>query len=299
LGDPTRRDHHDGQEEDSALLKISHVDVDPELATKWLGYNTHNRNPRPMVVTGYTDAMKNGMWLNDIDPIAFAGMLTGRGKSSPVLLNGQHRLLALVNADVTLPFIVIEGLQLVDQVEMDAGVKRQLADQIRLYKDIAYPVEVAAVLRLTYAYEYDLMRSRSVIGYGTLLQYLDKHPDLPYSIKPAKKLWQAIGGRVSVWGACHYILNQIDEAQIAEEVEEFFNQLETGENLTAGSPVLALRSQMIQASTTRARKSHPLSQTVLMALVFKAWNAWRDGTTIQTLSWRGGGKNPEAFPIPA
>lgn len=280
-------------------MKIEQMDVGPELATLWLGYNTHNRNYRPMVVSAYTDAMRSGMWLNDIDPIAFAGTLNGKGKNAPVLLNGQHRLLAIQNAEITVPLLVVEGLQLTDQVEMDAGVKRQLADQLRLYKNMPYPIEVAAVLRLVYAYEYDLMRSRSVIGYGTLLQYLDKHPELPQSVKPARRLWTAVGGRVSVWGACHYIISQIDEPQIDEDVEEFYTLLETGENLSAGSPVLALRSQLMQAAAARSRRSHPMSQTVLMALVFKTWNAWRDGTTLQTITWRGGGKNPEAFPIPA
>lgn len=273
--------------------------VDPDLATKWLGYNTHNRNTRNSVINSYTDAMKNGDWLNDIDPIAFAGTLKGRGKNAPVLLNGQHRLHALVAADVTLDFLVIEGLSLSDQVEMDAGVKRQLADQLRLQGVVA-PTEVAAMLRLVYGYEQDIMRRRQGISYSMLLRYLAAHPDLPNAVAPARKLYGAIGGRISVFGSVYYIISQLDDPGVQEDLDEFFETLASGENLSVGSPILALRNQILALSTaTGPRRRGPnAGQVPLMAIMFKAWNAWRDGTTMQSLSWRGGGKNPEAFPIP-
>lgn len=279
-------------------MKIERRTVTPELATQWLGLNTHNRNARPMVVASYTEAMRSGDWLRDIDPIAFKGHLNGRGANAPVLLNGQHRLHAVVSADVAIDFIVIEGLTLEDQVEMDAGVKRQLADQIRLYKDIPYPVECASIVRLVYAHENELLRARNTVSYSTLLRFLDKHPDLPESVRPARNLWSAIGGRVSVWGACHYIISQIDDPSIEEDLEEFFGTLASGENLQPGSPLLALRGQMIQAAAARNRRA-ALGQVYLMAITFKAWNAWRDGLELHTLAWRGGGKHPEPFPTPA
>lgn len=284
----------------SMPLKINRMKVDPDLATQWLGYNTHNRNHRGMVVAAYADAMKNGDWRTDIDPIAFAGTLNGRGKNAPVLLNGQHRLHALVSADITLEFLVIEGLQLDDQVEMDAGVKRQLADQLRL-RGVQQATDVAAVLRLVYAYEQDLLKARSTIGYSTLLRYLEKHPELPDSITQARKLYMAIGGRLSVFGAAHYIISQVDDPSVEEDLQEFFDVLASGESLPPGSPVLALRNQILALSgfTGPKRRGQNAGQVPLMAIFFKAWNAWRDGATMQTLAWRGGGKHPESFPIPA
>ncbi len=280
-------------------LKINRMAVDPETATKWLGYNTHNRNHRGQVIAAYADAMKNGDWLNDIDPIAFAGTLNGRGKNAPVMLNGQHRLHALVAADVTLEFLVIEGLNIEDQVEMDAGVKRQLGDQLRL-QGIQSPMEVASILRLVYAYEQDLLRARSTISYSTLLRYLASHPDLPDVVAPARKLYQQIGGRMSVFGACYYIISAIDDPSVQEDCQEFFEILGSGENLGPGHPILALRNQILALSGPGPkRRGQNAGQVPLMAIFFKAWNAWRDGTTVGNLAWRGGGKNPESFPIPA
>ena len=34
------------------------------------------------------------------------------------------------------------------------------------------------------------------------------------------------------------------------------------------------------------------------ALTIKVWNAWRDGESIRTLSWKQGGTYPEPFPVP-
>lgn len=280
-------------------MKISRITVDPELATKWLGYNTHNRNHRTSVINAYAQSMKNGDWRTDIDPIAFAGTLGGRGKNHPVLLNGQHRLHAMIIADMTLELLVIEGLELDDQIEMDAGAKRQLSDQLRLH-EVPNALDTAAALRLVYAYENDMLRSRQTIGNTALLRYLDHHPELPESIPPARKVYKAIGGRISVYAACHYIISQVDDASVEEDVDEFYEKLETGENLAQGSPILLLRNQMLQLSMPTGGKRRMTSgQVQLMALTFKAWNAWRDGVELATLGWRGGGKNPEPFPVPA
>ena len=281
-------------------LKINRMKVDPELATEWLGYNTHNRHSRSSIVAAYADAMRQGDWRNDVDPISFKGTLNGKGRAAPVLLNGQHRLHALIAADTTLEFLVVEGLGIDDQIEMDSGVKRQLGDQLRL-QGVQNPTEVAAILRLVYGYEHNNLRRRQAISYSTLIRYLASHPELPESVLPARKLYQQIGGRISVFGACHYIISRVDDPSIEEDLDEFLDQLGSGENLAPGSPVLALRNQILALSQPAGprRRGMNAGQVPLMAIFFKAWNAWRDGSTVQTLSFRGGGKNPEAFPIPA
>lgn len=280
-------------------MKTSRVKVDPATATEWLGFNTHNRSYRAGMVSAYAAAMKAGDWRTDIDPIAFAGELGGRGKKAPVLLNGQHRLHALISADTTLEFLVVEGLALEDQSEMDAGVKRQLGDHLRM-QGLIYPHDTAAVLRLVWAYENSTMRtSISTTSYATLLRFLKEHPDLPDSVPPAKRVWAAIGGRASVYGAAHYILSCLPDAGIEEEVEEFYDKLLTGEALPPGSAILAFRKQAIALSGNAAAHTRRRGgQANQMALLFKTWNAWRDGVSVASLSWRGGGKHAEPFPIP-
>jgi hypothetical protein len=275
---------------------MSRVKVSPDLATQWLGYNTHNRPTRPTVVTAYAEAMSTGDWRTDTDPIRFAGVLGGRGKHTPVLVNGQHRLQAQLIADATLEYFVIEGLDITAQTDMDAGVKRQLGDQLRLMGH-QYPTELSAVLRLSYAYEHDILKARHGATYATLLRFLEEHPDLPDSIPPARRVYENIGGRVSVYGAGHYIMSCIDQPGIADDVDEFWERLRYGDGLEPGSSILLYRNQIIGLQNQTASRRR-MSQQNQLALLFKAWNAWRDGVKLSSLSWRGGGKNAESFPIP-
>jgi hypothetical protein len=50
-----------------------------------------------------------------------------------------------------------------------------------------------------------------------------------------------------------------------------------------------LGSQRDQYSTLSGREA-------LVAIAIKAWNAWREGKTLQTLAWRAEGRKAEPFP---
>jgi hypothetical protein len=50
-----------------------------------------------------------------------------------------------------------------------------------------------------------------------------------------------------------------------------------------------LGSQRDQYSTLSGREA-------LVAIAIKAWNAWREGKSLQTLSWRAKGRRAEPFP---
>lgn len=279
-------------------MKFEQMKVDPATAQEWLGFNTHNRSARPSMVAAYAEAMIAGDWNTNLDPIAFAGVFGGRGKNAPVLLNGQHRLLALVQADVTLEFMVAQGVPLSAQADMDAGIRRQLGDQLRLMGK-QYATELAAVMRLVYGYEHDTLRgSMHGVAHSTLLRFLNDHPDLPESVLPAKRVYDAIGGRVSVYGAGHYILSCIDSEGIDDDVEDFYAKLQYGEGLPQGDPILAFRNQAISLQNSHNVSRRRMGQANQLALLFKAWNAWRDGVPVGSLSWRGGGKHAEAFPVP-
>ena len=72
-------------------MKTEVVLVTPLLAKKWLERNTDNRDIRPSVVTGLAESITRGEWVLSHQGIAFAK--SGR------LLDGQHRLLAIVEAN--------------------------------------------------------------------------------------------------------------------------------------------------------------------------------------------------------
>lgn len=276
-------------------MKITQVKVDPDKAEEWLSHNTHNRHVRGAIVSSYANAMRAGEWTNDIDPIAFHGSLTGKGKNRPVLLNGQHRLMAVIASDSIIEFMVVEGLPMNSQLDMDAGVKRQFGDQLRL-DGVPNPFDVAAITRLVHGYDSGTLRQRGTTSYSTLMRFLQEHADIADSVNPARAVYYQIGGRVSVLGAAYYILASAPGA--IEDAAAFFDALKDGVGLEKGSPILLLRNGIMQMTAATPGRRVIFDQMTMLAVIIKAWNAWRTGNPLAGLSWRGGGKNPEPFPTP-
>lgn len=97
------------------------IDVTPELAKKWLETNSEGqRNMRRNAVATYARDMAMGNWAFTHQPIAF----NEHGK----LVDGQHRLNAVVESGATVRFVVsvVVGLSVHDPI--DRGAKRSVAD---------------------------------------------------------------------------------------------------------------------------------------------------------------------------
>jgi len=101
--------------------------VDPSDAKSLLERNTNNRKLRETVVDYYANEMINGNWVDNGDPIRIAR--SGR------LLNGQHRLSAVVKAGVSLPFHFLSDLSEESFEQMDNGAKRTLNDNLDIVSD--------------------------------------------------------------------------------------------------------------------------------------------------------------------
>lgn len=116
--------------------RVEIVDVTPDMAQRLLNTSNHgNRKIRPAVVNKYARAMSAGDWR--FSPEAISISKTGR------LLNGQHRMSAVVASGRTIRFMFALGFD--DDVfeVLDRGVARTAADALKIDKKLA---EVAALL---------------------------------------------------------------------------------------------------------------------------------------------------------
>ena len=100
-------------------LTIEIETITPEIAQVWLEKNTNNRTIRQMVVDRYADEMCSGAWKLNAETIKFS--------RDGTLLDGQHRLWAVVESKVTIQSFVARGisadaLQTIDSVY--AWIKR-------------------------------------------------------------------------------------------------------------------------------------------------------------------------------
>jgi hypothetical protein len=119
--------------------RIAVIEVTPELALYWVKrHNDHNRHLRPIRRESYARDMLAGDWQFNGDAIRLDELGT--------ILDGQHRLESVIEADRPEVFLVIEGLPRSTQDTMDIGAMRSQADQLGLagYEN---PTMLAAVAR--------------------------------------------------------------------------------------------------------------------------------------------------------
>lgn len=262
--------------------------ITPEIAEDWLGRNSHNRTLRNRHVTTLAGAMSRGEWVVNGDAIRFA--------ADGTLLDGQHRLWAIIEAETAIDSLVIRGLPNEAQETMDAGARRNLADALKLRGE-TNALNLASIV--TYHWRMDQGQVRTVSTRPTVQQaiaHLDRHPALRDFVGLARSMNSRLRLSAAMVGAVAYQLDSID----GDSAAEFWRRLDSGAGLDEGSPILHLRRYLeTQALATTGRGGGRSTSVVTVhALIIKAWNHWRGGEEIGRLLWRSTGTNAEAFPVP-
>lgn len=266
---------------------ISWEVIGPDEARKFLETVGVNRKVVQAHVERLAESMRRGEWVEMAgDPIRF--------NQQGELIDGQHRLWAVIEAGATLRFAVGRGLPAEAMTVLDTGRRRTLADFLEMRGEHNAAALAGA---LNYLHHYWVTKEMVSVQWGIksltvteALKSLEEHPGIRESATAAHSVARHLGGGQSRWAAIHYVLTSIDYP----DAEQFFKKLLTAEEVPQGSPISLLRSQLI-ADWHSIRR---MGIREYIALVFKAWNLYRRGEPVRMLSWRGGGANPEEYPIP-
>lgn len=104
-----------------AKVETKLMTVTPEMAAKWLELNKGNRDVRPALVKMLTAEITNNRWQVTHQGIAF--------DEFGELLDGQHRLHAIVRADAAVPMYVSYGAPRASFAVVDGGANRSFRDR--------------------------------------------------------------------------------------------------------------------------------------------------------------------------
>lgn len=116
-----------GSVDESSAKKIT---ITPELAAAWLAKNTHNRTIRKSWVKELARRITSGLWRTTHQGIAF--------DSQGTLIDGQHRLLAVLEANAPVVMWVFFAGDMSHQLVVDDHGKRSPFDALSLSEiDIA------------------------------------------------------------------------------------------------------------------------------------------------------------------
>lgn len=264
-------------------VKIEHVT--PEEASKLLKLNTHNRDLRISRVKLLVNAIKRGEWKLNGDCV----VLSGNG-SGGVLLNGQHRLYAIVESGISVDLALMYNAVPEAQETMDSGMPRSLAGKLKLRGEKYYS-DLPSAMRIGWAYDQGLTPEPRASTYATtdqeLIEYLDRNPALRETPHVAQALRKEFLSPGYTWAAWVFLFRREAGDEIADE---FIAKLRSGADLPERSPVLALRRLLEkQRALSPERRFGPL---LVAAMIVKAFNAFCLEQELGVLKWT----SAEAFP---
>lgn len=271
-----------------ATSRIEHavVMVDAAIAKRWLAKNVKNRRIRQILVGRYRSDMLAGRWTFAGDPIRF--------NVSGHLVDGQHRLHAIAETDLTLPMLVVRGLPDEAQGVMDQGGRRTPGDQLGL-KGVKDANAVAAAVKQYLVWTEGLLfRDRKAITTQIttprIEAWVDENPALIANLSQVIGLTKQNDAPPSIAAAAALRFMQIDAAGCTE----FFTLLARGAG-TEGHPIVTLDKRLQRVR----REGLKMPDRDYLSLFILAWNAWRDDRVMAKFQRpRGGRWTEDNYPVP-
>ncbi len=213
---------------ENPMIKYTQRKLTPEDASKLLAYNIDNRALRSGVVERLANCIRAGQWQLTHQGIAIAE--SGR------ILDGQHRLHAIVQAGKPVDIMVATGLDESAFRWIDCGIQRQASDRLHLFD--APGINKRAVSIVNQYLQYGVGNHRpTVVDIETCFHELADSVTYVASAF-ATRVQFVTSAPVGAALVCFHTHNP-DDAILATEA------LLMGQGLNKGDPLLILRESLL------------------------------------------------------
>lgn len=238
------------------------LSINPELAAKLLASNTGNRKVKKDAVARYARDMKAGKWQMTGEPI----VLNSDGR----VLNGQHRLLACVEAGVSFTSLVVSGIASEAMENLDSGVRRSLADVLGM-RGYASTSSLATTIRAVAAW--GAAASRLNMTNSEAIALLEDRPEIPEAVRMVNG--NCLNASPLRWPmSAAGVLGAEVLRTGAGDFEQFCRLLKRPGAVGTDHPVNQFREILIRWSTSQHVKP---SQRAILGTTMRAWNMWVTG----------------------
>lgn len=273
------------------------MSVTPEMATLFLTKNKVNRPPKQNVVDYYARLMKDGKWLLNGEGLSF--------DKNGNLINGQHRLLAVVKADVTVRFTVTHCVDDKSFSSFDSGNNRSISDVFGI-AGIPNYVKVSSIMNkylILKRLETTIMGGKSgADNKARGSQRLSKEEILE-CYYPNSELIQAVCCQSVAFEKNLKIISAtqmgaimlyliLDKFHDKEIVYEFFSALNSLESCQCKA-IKCLQKLLIKDN--RPGNKAKMTGNYKQHLLIKAWNAYISGKDLKVLTWNEGKEGKLTF----
>lgn len=256
------------------------MNITPHLANEFLKRNKTNRPLSRSWVYELRNRIVCGQWQYNGETIKF--------DENGDLIDGQHRLSAVLLSDRPIKSAVIRKLPHIAFETIDDGKKRGASDVLSIYGEKNY-TSLASLLRLIHLYENNNKtlpkRRGNSLPNQEAIKILNKHPEARQSATfAASYVGRFKYATKTTVSFCHWLFYKISP----KDTDRFFDALATGVGLEKGSPVLLLRDKFIYNYGARAR----LDNTDWCHFVIITWNLFRRGKLVKVKNLNIGVDDP-------
>jgi hypothetical protein len=232
-------------------------EISPHKAAELLKFNHSNRRMIPNHLNRLISEMLNGDWRVTGDTIKLNGER---------LLDGQHRLEAVVRSGVTIWSYVARNVD-TDAFDMiDTGRSRQGGDVLSAlgYHNVFL---TASSARMVWYFEHRISRLDGAVSNHAIVNCVKRHDDLPAFVSDINSHNFCKTGAVA--GALYWLM-------LADRIkaDDFIDGFTRGAELKITSPIYVLRERVINDRLLRATKT---GRQRLVAMVFRTWDNWLEG----------------------
>lgn len=274
----------------SQSIKTQIVIITAGEAKKLLGNNTHNRSISKGNIETIKTSLLRGEWKLNGEAIKIAK----DGK----ILDGQHRLLACAETGISFKTLLVTGLENETQDTMDSGKSRSHADVLSLagYKNAhALSALVTATIR---AEQWHLRAAFLSTGAypvtrKQVLDHVEASGQYLQDLVRTSIRFNKIGLAATSAALLKHTFSSLGEDG-PQDADHFFEKLLVGDGLEKGSPILALRNELMKLRDAKGTRD----KVYIAAITIKAWNKFRAGEQAMFIRFTPGGANPEKFPEP-
>ena len=250
--------------------------ITPARAAELLEANTTNRPLSRPVVRSFAEAMRRGEWLVTHQGIAF--------DVNGVLVDGQHRLAAIIEADRPVELTVFTEVGEGTFDVLDTGKRRTAADVLAIEGE-KNSTMLAAMVRTVWLYhnraESNWSGGAAAVSNHQIVQTLEDNPKLREFLGVGEQIATATGMIKSAAGAGSYL---IEQANKRADLRPWYEGIIDGAGLRKGDPRLQFRRVMFNMA--RRQSGQPLHRRDTrehLALYLKAFNAWHTGEPLSQL----------------
>lgn len=254
-------------------LKITSKKMTPVEAKKLLDKNIGNRKLSSKWIQFYYQQMVQGDWLLTGDTIKIA--------EDGTLLDGQHRLSAIVKYNKPIDVVIAENVDKAAFQVLDTGKNRSAGEIIGI-KGFKNPQKLAAAVRYILLFKSGYFSN----DYGAGKKSTANNTQILAFVENTKEIHEVIEYTAGIFkkfrfmpqsslAMLYYVLSKKDQTR----VDIFFDKYATGIELAESSPIRVLRERLLKDISNKSK----LKGRDKVALFIYAWNAFRQGKRVSSL----------------